>query len=98
MARKRTVILRVGNPRLKRRISIHVPGKTRKSAEIRARQFIKKLRGTRNVEMGFYDSSGFHPIRASKDYDASAVKHGSEGKKARAKRARRSGALYSSHY
>jgi hypothetical protein len=48
--------------------------------------------------MGFYDSSGFHPIRASKDYDASAVKHGSEGKKARAKRARRSGALYSSHY
>ncbi len=28
-----------------------------------------KRRTRRNVEMGFWNSTGFHPIRASRDYD-----------------------------
>jgi len=94
---KKTVIIRLGNPSKSGRVTIRVPAKTRKAAVTRARALRKKLR-TKNVEMGFYDGTGFHPIRASKDYSSAEVKHGSEGRKARSKRARRSGALYSTHY
>jgi hypothetical protein len=29
----------------------------------------KKARRVKNVERGFYDKTGFHPLRSSKDYD-----------------------------
>jgi hypothetical protein len=29
----------------------------------------KKARRVKNVERGFYNSTGFHPLRSSKDYD-----------------------------
>jgi len=29
----------------------------------------KKARRVKNVERGFYDATGFHPIRSSRDYD-----------------------------
>lgn len=34
----------------------------------RERNTVKRKTRKRNVEMGFYDASGFHPIRASSDY------------------------------
>ena len=33
-----------------------------------ARRLNALLGRKKNVEMGFYDATGFHPIRASKDY------------------------------
>lgn len=33
----------------------------------------------RNVQQGFFDGSGFHPIRASKDYDSSRLFDDTEG-------------------
>ncbi len=41
-------------------------GKTAKAAKSALRSFFGKKK--RNVEMGFYDSTGFHAIRASSDY------------------------------
>ena len=38
----------------------------------------------KNVEMGFYDATGFHPIRASADYRRSRA---GEGRPSRSKRA-----------
>jgi hypothetical protein len=53
----------------------------------------RKKRRRRNVEMGFYDASGFHPIRASSDY--------SEGQRPsrskRAKTAKRKATATASH-
>lgn len=36
------------------------------------RAILVKSNGRRNVEMGFYNQTGFHPIRASADYDPEA--------------------------
>ncbi len=55
-------------------------GKTIKAAKSAARRYFGRKR---NVEMGFYDAHGFHPIRASSDY--SGAKAGE--KRARSKRA-----------
>ena len=46
--------------------TLTVRGKTKKQAAANARRVARHH--VKNVEMGFYDSSGFHPIRASKDY------------------------------
>jgi hypothetical protein len=77
MARKRksrtvgyTIPIHVGSVR----IPIH--GKTLKSARAKANAFRKHH--LKNVEMGFYDASGFHPIRTSEDYSA-----GREGERSR---------------
>jgi len=81
------VRIRIGNPAQGPPVFISIPGKSRKAAVANARRFIR--RHTKNVEMGFYDATGFHPIRASKDYQSTKVKHGSEGKRARGKVAAR---------
>jgi hypothetical protein len=58
---------RKGNPQ----ITITAHGKSRKSAIAKGKSFIRKR--LKNVEMGFYDAHGFHPIRASRDYDPDRV-------------------------
>jgi hypothetical protein len=75
-----TIPIRVGEVR----IPIH--GKTIKSARAKANAF--RDRHLKNVEQGFYNATGFHPIRASKDYDSAKVKHGGEGKRAKSRRIR----------
>ena len=53
----------------------------------------KAKRRRRNVQMGYYDATGFHPIRASADYDSSRLFDDEEGsyrkKKPKAKRRRK---------
>lgn len=53
-------------------------------------------RRRRNVQQGFWDATGFHPIRASADYDSSRLFDDEEGsyrarrkKKPKAKRRRK---------
>jgi hypothetical protein len=55
-------------------------GKTPQAAVGRAKKFFG-LKG--NVEQGFWDSTGFHPIRASSDYSAARAGE----KRARSRRA-----------
>ena len=51
-----------------------------------------KRRVRRNVQMGFYDATGFHPIRASRDYDSGLFdEEGSYRKKKRAKGKKKTG-------
>jgi hypothetical protein len=82
------------------RVTYTVKAKNRAEAKGKISKMAKarRIKRRKNVEGGFYDATGFHPIRALSDYDSSRVKHGREGRKARSKRARKSGALYSSHY
>ncbi len=46
--------------------TLTVRGKTKKQAATNARRVARHH--VKNVEMGFYDATGFHPIRASRDY------------------------------
>ena len=48
-------------------------GKTVKAAESAGRGILRSLGIKKNVAAGFWDDSGFHPIRASYDYDKSRV-------------------------
>ena len=66
-------------------VRISVIGKTKKQVQSRARKFVKGY--LKNVEIGFHDASGFHPIRGSSDYSSSRAGEGRKGGKARAKRA-----------
>lgn len=61
--------------------------KSKKQAMARAKTIARKYMN--NVEQGFYDSTGFHPIRSSRDYDSSRVQHGSEPKRKTKKKARK---------
>ena len=56
------------NPRKRRKpiATISVRGRSKKHARNRASSLISRI--LKNVEKGFYDSTGFHPIRASRDY------------------------------
>ena len=94
---KMKLFQRMKNGKRRQVVTIHGEGRTKSLAKANARRTLKSY-FRRNVEMGFYDGTGFHPIRASRDYDSAEVKHGPEGKKARAKRAKKSGALFSRHY
>ena len=71
------VVMRVGNP--SNAVTITVPAKSERAALARARRFVKHH--TKNIEQGFYDETGFHPIRASKDY---SEKRATAGARARA--------------
>jgi hypothetical protein len=63
--------------------TVNIHGKTKSSAQRNATHFIK--RHMKNVEQGFYDDTGFHPIRGSKDYIKARA---GEGRTAGAKRRR----------
>jgi hypothetical protein len=54
------------NPQRTHVATLSVRGKTKKQAAANARAVARHH--VKNIEMGFYDSSGFHPIRASRDY------------------------------
>ena len=86
MRTKRYRLAKASNPK-KVYATITFHGRSKKQAERNARKFSKR----HNVEMGFVDASGFHPIRASKDYSASAAGEGRSRKagKVRAKRSTR---------
>jgi len=73
------------------RVTYRVKAKNRAGAMTKIRQMFKatkpkKLNKKKNVEMGVWDSSGFHPIRASRDYSASRAGERKGGGRARAKR------------
>ena len=79
---------RLANPRKpKEIINVSFKAKSKRAAK----SLLKRL--FPNVQEGFYDSSGFHPIRASSDYDPGAVGEGKRGKasasRARHKRAKK---------
>ncbi len=59
-------------------VRISVIGKTKKQVHSRARKFVKGY--LKNVEMGFHDASGFHPIRGSSDYSLKPRRRGPEGR------------------
>ncbi len=67
-------------------VKISVTGKTKKQTTARAKRFVKRY--LKNVEMGFVDATGFHPIRGSKDYNAGRPGEGKSraAGKSRAKR------------
>jgi len=52
------------------RVSYIVKARNKSQALAKLRQMLKAKNRKRkkNVEMGFFDSKGFHPIRASADY------------------------------
>jgi hypothetical protein len=60
---------------------------TTKRLASRAIKKTVKTRRRRNVAQGFYDSSGFHPIRASADYDPAIA--GETGRKAKTTRSKK---------
>lgn len=82
--RYRAKLRMLNNP--KREINVSFKAKSKKAAK----SILKRL--FPNVQEGFYDSSGFHPIRASSDYDAKRVGEGRRGRvtasRARHKRAK----------
>lgn len=89
MAKKRrsrvvgyTVPIRVGD------VTIPIKGKTVKAARAKANAF--KRHHLKNVERGFFDASGFHPLRSSADYSAARA---GEGSSKRARSARTSRAI-----
>ena len=86
MAQKAKITLfeRKKNGKRRRVLTIHGEGRTKKLAVASARRRLRSH--VKNVQMGFYDSTGFHPIRSSSDYDSAKVVHGVEGRKARAAR------------
>lgn len=79
--RKPHVTMRIGNPG--EEVLILVPGTTIEQAQRNATRFRKDR--LKNIAEGFYDSTGFHPIRKAKDYDPTKVRAGGEAKHARAK-------------
>lgn len=62
--------------------TLTVRGRTQKQANARGRRML------RNIAAGFYDDAGFHPIRASHDYDPSRAGEVRSVTKARKRRAR----------
>jgi hypothetical protein len=54
-----------------------------------------RSRRLRNIAEGYYDATGFHPIRASADYDPSRVRHGSGGSASRKQHSRVSSRAWS---
>lgn len=76
------------------RVSYTVRAPNKRSARSKISRLMKAHRvrkARKNVEMGFWDARGFHPIRASKDYSAGRA---SEGYRPRTKRGRREAARY----
>ena len=71
------------NPSTKPLGILTVRGRSRKNAKSKAKSLLRRLFG-RNVAEGFYDSTGFHPIRASRDYSKARAGEG----RARSYRAR----------
>jgi hypothetical protein len=99
---------RMKNGKRRHLITFHGVGKSKKAAKAHVRR-IANAYLRKNIVAGFYDATGFHPIRASADYSAGragekhrAGGHGlTKGKQTRSRRsgkAKRSGALYSSHF
>jgi hypothetical protein len=60
---------RMRNGKRRHVLTIHGVGKTKAGAKSNARRLSRVL-VRRNIEMGYYDSTGFHPIRRSRDYSA----------------------------
>jgi hypothetical protein len=63
------------------RVTYLVKAKNRAGALAKLRQMFsatkpKKLSTKKNVDQGFWDSRGFHPIRASADYNAGRAGEG----------------------
>jgi hypothetical protein len=55
------------------RVSYTVRAPNKRSARAKIDRLLKAhkvKKARRNVEMGFWDATGFHPIRASEDYSA----------------------------
>ena len=84
MAQKAKITLfeRKKNGKRSRVLTIHGEGRTKKLAVASARRRLRSH--VKNVKEGFYNSTGFHPIRTASDYDATKLKHGEEGRRARA--------------
>jgi hypothetical protein len=71
------------------RVTYTVKAKNKSGALTKLRQMMKAKNRKRkkNVEMGFWDAKGFHPMRASRDYSGARAGEGRAGGRARAKRA-----------
>lgn len=67
----------------KSRVRIPIQGKTLKATKAKANSF--RRHHLKNINEGFYDASGFHPIRGASDYSAARA---GEGHSAAAGRAR----------
>ena len=90
MAKKRTRVAGYTIPLFvgkgKGRVRIPILGKTLKAARAKANSFKKHY--LKNVALGFYDASGFHPSRYSHDYvPARAGEFPRKGKSAAERRA-----------
>lgn len=51
----------------------------------------------KNIAQGFYDASGFHPIRSSPDYDPTRLDEPERGRYGTAPKRRKKGKGYGSH-
>ncbi len=81
--KKRKTIKRVCNPRRKTAGGKITKARAKASRVLRRKTSKKR----RNVSEGFYDSSGFHPIRSSSDYDPGiAGETGRASRKTRSKK------------
>jgi hypothetical protein len=99
---------RMKNGKRRHVLTIHGEGRTKRAAKANVKRHAKSLL-RRNVQAGFYDSTGFHPIRASADYSAGragekfrggshTLTAGAQKRYRKGRKARKGGALYSSHY
>jgi hypothetical protein len=61
------------NPSTKPLGILTVLGRSKKKAVAKGKRLLRRLT---NVSEGFYDSTGFHPIRASKDYSKARAGEG----------------------
>lgn len=86
---KSITVKRVSKRNPKKVLSRHTfIGKTVKAAKSAARGFFRRMKG--NVEQGFFDATGFHPIRASRDYSERRVQKAQVKKYHKRARKRRS--------
>ena len=77
-------------------LTIHGVGRTKALAKANVRRNARTaLR--RNISEGFYDATGFHPIRSASDYSRKAAGEKPLGRRGKRAHARRSGALYSKY-
>jgi hypothetical protein len=77
-------LARASNP-TKTLATITFRGKSKKDLARNVRAFSKR----HNVAAGFFDATGFHPIRASKDYSEKRVKRAAAQRLTRRARRRR---------
>lgn len=77
MAKRVTIKLRNpgSKPSTKPVGTLTVLGRSKKHAKSKAKSLLRRLFG-KNVAEGFYDSTGFHPIRHSVDYSKARAGEG----------------------